>query len=514
MKSKRLVDTGRLKTLGSLMFVTVLAMSLFAADVLALEAELSKDLKLSVDTTLSYTSNWRVQKANAFFTNPASGLDYSQGDANFDAGDQTLSTMRALVDLDLNYKDDYGIFVRASGFYDTVYADDDKFKSDGTLYINDLDKFQDANGSSVDLLDAFAYGSFRIGDVPVTLRVGRQTIFWGESLLIFGSVATAMNPLDITLANIPGAETKELIMPTGRAYASVSTPDDKLTLAVNYKWEWEKSKVDEAGAYFATSNALDDSVSQLLVFPRGADVNEEDGGEYGVAVRYSADNGDEYGLYYLNYREALPLLQTRANAAAPAGLEYYLDYEEDVKMYAATFSSVFAPTNSNYAVEVSYRPDFQVRLNNPAVLPPMYASDKLLQVQGNVIHLFGDIPGADACTGYFAWAYNTVFDHSSAELHKERWATGGKAKIIFDYFNVVDGLDMKVPVSVGYNPKGRTSYGLSGLSENANSVSIGLEGTYLGVYKAGINYVAYFGNTGDNSKTDRDFVSATVKYTF
>jgi hypothetical protein len=553
MEVKRLIGVGRFKVLGTATLLVAFAMTMIATDVLALEGTFGTDGTISVDTTLSYTSSWRVDNQDKYLSvldtaldkDPKTALDYSRGDANFDNGDQFLSTFRALVDVDVNWKGDYGVFLRASAFYDTVYSDDeDKFGTTGPLsggpdyYTNDYDKFEDVHGYNAEILDAFAYGNFRLGEVPLTLRVGRQTIFWGESLLVFGSVATAMNPIDVTLANTPGAETKELIMPTGRAYAAVSTPNDKLTLAANYKYEWEQSTLDEAGSYFSTNNATDHSIRNVLGFFRGEDIGEDDGDEYGVALRYAQDNGDEWGLYFLNYRESTPrLVGLDWPDGTPFDLDpkdgsmnpynyYGLEYDDNVKMYAATFSSVFAPTNTNYAVEVSYRPEIHVRLHKPFFtgappfvgtiygLPPEYEKDKLLQIQANAIHLFGDVPGADAATGYIEWAYNTVFDHDSDELLKEKWATGGKAKLILDYFNVLDGLDLKVPLSIAWNPKGKTSYALSGLNEGASSFGIGVEGTYLGAYKAGASYTGFYGNPDDNNKTDRDYVSFTMKYTF
>ena len=90
----------------------------------------------------------------------------------------------------------------------------------------------------------------------------------------------------------------------------------------------------------------------------------------------------------------------------------------------------------------------------------------------------------------------------------------GKAKLMLDYFNVLPGLDLRVPLSIAINPKGKTSYAFSGLNEGASSFGIGVEGTYLGAYKAGISYTGFYGNPDDNAKTDRDYVSFTMKYTF
>lgn len=486
--------------------VVVVAM-LTTVDALALEGTFGEHGAISVDTQLSYTSSWRVEGKDDDFLAP--GFGHSQGDDNFENGGQVESFFKALIDADVNWKGDHGVFLRAVGFYDTVYSDrKSKFSSTlnpaaGDYYTNDYDDFEDVHGNNVDLLDAYAYTNFRLAGMPVDLRAGQQTIFWGESLLIFGSVASSMNPLDTTLSNTPGYETKEVLMPTGRLYGAISTPDDKLTLAVSYKYEWDKSKVSEAGHYWATSDALDGSVSNLLGIPRAADVGEKDGDEYALALRYLFDNGDEVGLYYVNYRDHLPQLKLGA-----AG--YYLEYEDDIDLYAASYSTVIPATNTNVAAEIGYRPSVMVG----GVGTGQYIDAEVLQIQANAIQLFGDVPGADAATGYFAAAYNTVLDRERSELGKDKDAFGVRAKVIFDYFNVMDGLDMKVPVSVSWNPYNKTSFGISGLSEGSHSYAVGLEGIYLGNYRASLTYTGYLGNTDDNSKTDRDFVTFQVKYTF
>src|SRR3546814_13618060 len=38
-------------------------------------------------------------------------------------------------------------------------------------------------GPSAELLDAFAFGKFNVGGVPVSAKAGRFTEYWGESLL-------------------------------------------------------------------------------------------------------------------------------------------------------------------------------------------------------------------------------------------------------------------------------------------------------------------------------------------
>ncbi len=72
-------------------------------------------------------------------------------------------------------------------------------------------------GASGEFLDVFGFGKFDIGDIPVNVKLGQTTVFWGESLLLNGaihSVAYSQNPLDVWkgLAT-PGAEAKELFRP-------------------------------------------------------------------------------------------------------------------------------------------------------------------------------------------------------------------------------------------------------------------------------------------------------------
>src|SRR5689334_23519606 len=38
-------------------------------------------------------------------------------------------------------------------------------------------------GPGGEILDAFAFAKFDIGDMPVNIKAGRHTVFWGEAML-------------------------------------------------------------------------------------------------------------------------------------------------------------------------------------------------------------------------------------------------------------------------------------------------------------------------------------------
>ena len=61
------------------------------------------------------------------------------------------------------------------------------------------------------------FGGFDLGNVPVSLKAGRHTLYWGESLFLGGNlhgIAYAQNPLDLQKGfATPGVEAKELFRP-------------------------------------------------------------------------------------------------------------------------------------------------------------------------------------------------------------------------------------------------------------------------------------------------------------
>jgi hypothetical protein len=78
-------------------------------------------------------------------------------------------------------------------------------------------------------------------------------------------------------------------------------------------------------------------------------------------------------------------------------------------------------------------------------------------------------------------------------------------RLLFEpqYFQVLPGLDLSVPVAVGYNFGGRSSAvaNFAGGASNAGDYSIGLKGKYLSAWNAGLTYTNYFGKAGTFTET-------------
>jgi hypothetical protein len=265
-------------------------------EVEALRFEPSDDVTVDVDVELGYKAAWRMKDQDPALV--------STGNSNFDKDDMIYNKFSIIADIDLQYKN-VGAFVRPRAFYDYAY-DDDKF----------LSETQDTHRDRAEILDAFVYGNFNIGSSRyLDLRVGKHVLSWGESLLLGGGVSSAMSPADGTALNAPGMALKELFLPVEQVSASINVTD---TLAVSgfYQTKWDKSIQTEKGAYFSTTDLLDDAATGIPLgfmdaeIDRIDDKDADDDGQWGVAVRYVAEklNDTEFGLYFVNYHDKNPMI--------------------------------------------------------------------------------------------------------------------------------------------------------------------------------------------------------------
>ncbi|CAM9552928.1 unnamed protein product, partial [Phaeothamnion confervicola] len=187
------------------------------------------------------------------------------------------------------------------------------------------------------------------------LRGGNQVISWGESTFIQNGI-NVINPVDISAARKPGSEVKEFFTPILAAKAALGLPNN-FSLEGFYQFKADNIVPDPSGTFFSSAdiigrgsqpiragvndrgddsrfnpfqvaNGLDDDIfwqSRLGVnvpsvsIERANDKNADDGGEFGFALRYFAEelnNGTEFGLYFINYHSRLPILTTSMSRPA------------------------------------------------------------------------------------------------------------------------------------------------------------------------------------------------------
>ncbi|QNH07699.1 DUF1302 domain-containing protein [Pseudomonas sp. B11D7D] len=304
------------------------------------------------DSSLSVGASWSTEKADKDLigvNNGGRGLSQTSDDGhlNFKRGETFSKIFKGIHDLELKYGDT-GVFVRGKYWYDFELKDESRLFKD----ISDSNRKEGAQSSGAEILDAFIYHNYAIGNMPGSVRFGKQVVNWGESTFIGGGI-NAINPIDVSAFRRPGAEIKEGLIPVNMFYVAQSLTDN-LSMEAFYQVEWDQTVVDNCGTFFSQADVIADGcdenlavlrtevgLSQALaglgplapgvvdllkengvawgspdegvLVARGADRDARDSGQWGVAFRYLFEPIDtEFGFYAMNYHSRLPIFSGAA----------------------------------------------------------------------------------------------------------------------------------------------------------------------------------------------------------
>ncbi len=491
---------------GTLMVVLLL---LATTGAYAASFDLGNGATLDWDTTLRYSTAWRLHSQDSSLIDPPANVNSDDGDRNFDRG-IVKNRFDLLTEADLAYKN-LGAFVRFRAFYDDIYAH--KNDNDSPFTSNNVSKPYDeftsdtyeTMGRDYEFMDYFLYGSFKVANRDINLRVGNQVVSWGESLFLLGGVSTAQGPLDAVAANVPGVELKELFIPVEQLYVQADLTDF-ITVEGFYQWKWDKTRLNAAGSYFSTADMIDDGGESLILAPgfaftRGNDQEAKDSGQWGVALHYLAEslNGTDFGFYYINYHDKLP----QFNLDFGSG-EYFLSYIEDIHLFGASVGTVVGDTN--VGIEFTYRENQPVKVSTGAI-----EQVPVIQGQVSIIHLFGANPLMDDLTLTMECGFNRVNSLDNDDLANDKFAWGYTAQLKPVFYNVLSGLDLDLPITLSQGVQGTSSMAGT-FSEDVNKLGVSANFTYLSKYQVSFGYANYFGKNSPIS--DRDLVSMSLKYTF
>ena len=363
------------------------------------------------DSSMSVGASWAMDSADMDLVGKSNGgTGFTQtgddGRLNFKKGETFSKIFKGVHDLELRYRDS-GAFVRGKYWYDFELKDESRLHKD----ISDSNRKEAAQSSGAEILDAFLYHNYYVGDLPGTVRVGRQVVSWGESTFIGNSI-NSINPLDAAAFRRPGAEIKEGLIPVNMLYVSQSL-SDRLSMEAFYQLEWDQTIADNCGTFFSSADVAADGCDnnyhilgpfdaatrgalaaqglnvsdEGLMVPRGGDRDARDSGQFGIALRWLGDS-TEYGAYFMNYHSRTPNLSMQntdslavingALTAFGAGQElaaqalllgngqYFLEYPEDIRLYGLSFSTTL-PTGTAWSGEVSYRPNLPIQINTTDV---------------------------------------------------------------------------------------------------------------------------------------------------
>ena len=580
MRGGRAVNCLRGKWCGWILSIMIPILSVGSAGAFDIPTS-NEDVKLRWDNTFRYTYGHRISGQNKTLVNSPNSDD---GDRNFDVG--TISNrLDILSEADLVYKENYGVRLSGALMYDQSYHDKLDNSSPGTS--NHLVNGQPSGGlnrytnkyyagPSGELLDAFAFGKFSMGDIPVNVKVGRHTVYWGEAM--FGNAGThgisyGQSAIDLAKGlSQPSVEMKEIFRPRNQVSVQIQ-PTSDLVVAANYYLEWEANRFPEPGTYLNWADPLGNGAESIAAGPfralNGGDIEPHQAKDYGVAVRYSPDllSGGTLGLYYRKFSDVIGQMNVKGMFIAPAGpfipQEYRWSYASGIDLYGISLSKKVA--GISVGSELSYRKNMPLWSNANVIVtnvmlpgppgPPMPiphgefpSSDDTGGARGdtwhalvNTVYVFPKTALYDTATGIAEFTWNRI-DHVTSHAELFKWGNntsssvdrvtkdyiGGQINFEPTWFQVLPGVDLSMPLTGFMGLVGNSAVSGGG-TKNAGTYSAGFTADIFQKYKANLSYVGFFGpmgtpdpNTGEPlngngpyvSLKDRNMVVVSLKASF
>jgi uncharacterized protein DUF1302 len=334
------------------------------------------------------------------------------GNLNYDAGQAFSTVFKGLHELDIN-NGTVGLFVRGMYYYDFETMDSDRPWRNPTSG-NQSSPCRDSESRSlacqdVRLLDAFVYGDFEVGGMPLSVRVGDQVINWGESTFISHGISE-LNPVDVARLRAPGAELKEAFIPYGAVWASLGVTDT-FNIEAFYQYRWEQTLLPVPGSYFSTNdfageggqynnvqlgftgnpdidadfliaglNQVGDmmrtgdpatqaaAAAMYMAYPTKvtlrapgdyAEQQPKDGGQYGLRFTWYVQelNDTEFSLYYMNYHSRRPLFSGKTADFSAASVGSDLGY---LAQNTITMDNLYDNLGAFSQVKLAYPEDIKL----------------------------------------------------------------------------------------------------------------------------------------------------------
>lgn len=494
------------------------------------------EFRLSLNNTLKYSTAFRLKNASSTLT---SSPNQDDGNNNFNKG-LVSNRFDLLTELDGVYKN-FGFRVSGATWYDDVYhrSTDNQSNTSNNTSANEFSSHtKKIMGGDVDLLDALVYANFPVVDgMEGTVRVGRHTLLWGESLF-FGAngIAGGQAPRDIIkLSSVPNSQTKETAIPTGKISLDIPL-SETLTLGAYVGYEWEKSRMVPMGAYLSSVDTLEGE--SLLAGPnrliRARDIGGSDSGQYGIQLKWTNYDLDaDFGFY-----------ATRHNAYTSSNLynnfpasEYQFAYAQGIESYGVSMAKSIGLWS--LAGEMSYRRNAPLSSLSQNLTPggirydngknPGYAIGETAHAQVSWIASLGPsiISREASFIGEVAWntRLKTTENENMLNPNADRSAVGMRLVYSPTYRQLFDGLDVSPSIGLGHTWGKSSAIGPGFGVDGGGDINFGVRAIYRNNWTASANYITYLGkeaNFLDNRNAaqytqalkDRDFISFSLQTTF
>jgi hypothetical protein len=506
------------------------------------------DTEFRWDNTIKYTASVRLEGQDPYLI---AGRNSDDGDRSFNPG---LISNRFDLYSQLDFsKGWFGFDASAAFWYDSIYHQKNDNNSPATFNPISVpnNQFTHAvkrlHGGDAELVNAFAYINTEIGGMPLSARLGRHTLLWGESLFFpENGIAAGQAPVDeIKVLGRPTSYAKDVFMPVTQASASMQISDN-VTLEGYYQFEWRKTRLPGVGSYFSIIDDLDEGGERWFLrtgdyLLRSKDQKPPNSGQFGAAIRLSSDEVD-YGLYALRFNAKDPLVYYRPGIVIGSGPpptitdpsivdlsigkvgNYNLVYPQGIEIYGVSASGYLG--TSNIAGEISWRRNTPLA-NRALFVPsgvladgdkhPFYPVGDTLNAQLSTVTTFSRSSVWDSATLNVEIAGSERLDVTKNPSALDRSSDSGNVGVrgTFEptYFAVRPDLDLTPSIGLGYKVLGYASTGYSE-GNGAGDFEIGLTATYRVVWSASILYTHFLGSSYNQPLADRDYISFSIQRTF
>lgn len=451
----------------------------------------------------------------------ASDLAGQVGNQNFDKGDPVSTVLKGFADIDLAYRN-YGLFMRGNAWYDHELKKGDRpvgnlpngFTPGEPLSDSGFNSEQKFSG--VQLLDAYLYGEWALGELPVSGRVGRQVLAWGESLFLGGGV-NVINPFDVGALRRAGSQLKEALLPVGMVSGTISLTDN-LNVQAFYQYEWEATRLDQCGTFFSAFDGLQEGCLGIYDMDTGFLLNgrfeaPKDDGQYGLAARYYAGSlNTEFGAYYMNYHSRNPVLDF--TTIAKTGL-YSVIFPEDIEVYG--LSAATTVMGKSVYGEIAYRPAQPVM---GGVIGPYDTFKNWNFIVGTIFNI-PQFMGADELSITAEAGYTRTEDmpENGSFGNTTRDAYGYRVALAWPFTNVLMGVNMTPSLAINQDLEGTSANG--DFVDDRITGTLGMKFQYLSRYTLDMNYTVNTGGKDEgpggtikNLAYDRDFFGVALTVDF
>ena len=485
-------------------------------------------LEIRWDSTLRYSIALRQDPPSAELLGYANGDD---GDRNFAPG-LVSNRLDLLSALDIA-TGDFGVHVSAAAWYDTAY----QTRTDNTSQATDnpassarqfAPAVRSLEGQHAELDDAFSYGNFTLAQMPVSVRAGRQTLLGGESRFFdVNSIAAAMAPTDyLKFTTGQDGYSGNMFLPVTQVNLTLQ-PLPWLSVSLYDQFEWRASRQPGDGSFLSYVDYIGAGAARLFLTPDEYLVRSPDrgaaSGQYGIILRGSTADLD-LGLYAFRFRAKDPipvLVPDPALTGQTGAVGYYrLLYPSGINLYGASFSTELG--GNTLAGELSVRQNVPLANYDPRTPllaqpgSPYYDRGDTLHTQVSFLTELAETTVWDRADVAAEVVTDNILNLGSTTADEPRYSRFGlKARARFEphYFQVIPNLDITGIAELGYNLAGR-SFTYYVQNSGSGDFRLGVSGTYLSAWKAGLTYIGFLGAPSRQPLADRNFVMLSLERTF